>query len=146
MSTSTTTDAAAKLPRSKHEGPLDWRTIVKWLRREGVIDAEVAERTVERCSRAESVQHPLVRLGNVGMVRASDGKPLDTYMLTEYVAQHSGRPYLRIDPLKVDVGRVSEAMSASYAERHRILPVQASATEIVVATAETLSMLTYSDR
>ena len=136
MSTSTTTDAAAKLPRSKHEGPLDWRTIVKWLRREGVIDAEVAERTVERCSRAESVQHPLVRLGNVGMVRASDGKPLDTYMLTEYVAQHSGRPYLRIDPLKVDVGRVSEAMSASYAERHRILPVQASATEIVVATAE----------
>ena len=136
MSTSTTTDAAAKLPRSKHEGPLDWRTIVKWLRREGVIDAEVAERTIERCSRAESVQHPLVRLGNVGMVRASDGKPLDTYMLTEYVAQHSGRPYLRIDPLKVDVGRVSEAMSSSYAERHRILPVQASATEIVVATAE----------
>ena len=136
MSTSTTTDTAAKPPRSKHEGPLDWRTIVKWLRREGVIDAEVAERTVERCSRAESVQHPLVRLGNVGMVRASDGKPLDTYMLTEYVAQHSGRPYLRIDPLKVDVGRVSEAMSASYAERHRILPVQASATEIVVATAE----------
>ena len=136
MSTSTTTDTAAKPPRSKHEGPLDWRTIVKWLRREGVIDAEVAERTIERCSRAESVQHPLVRLGNVGMVRASDGKPLDTYMLTEYVAQHSGRPYLRIDPLKVDVGRVSEAMSASYAERHRILPVQASATEIVVATAE----------
>ena len=115
MSTSTTTDTAAKPPRSKHEGPLDWRTIVKWLRREGVIDAEVAERTVERCSRAESVQHPLVRLGNVGMVRASDGKSLDAYMVTEFVAQHAGMPYLRIDPLKVDAGRVSEVMSVNYA-------------------------------
>ncbi|WP_228529543.1 GspE/PulE family protein [Diaphorobacter caeni] len=133
---STMTDTNGAPARGRHEGPLDWRTIVKWLRREGVIDAEMAERTIERCSRAESVQHPLVRLGNVGMVRASDGKPLDTYMLTEYVAQHSDLPYLRIDPLKVDVGRVSEAMSASYAERHKILPVQASNLEITVATAE----------
>ncbi|QIL71914.1 Flp pilus assembly complex ATPase component TadA [Diaphorobacter sp. HDW4B] len=136
MSTSTTTDTAAKPPRSKHEGPLDWRTIVKWLRREGVIDAEVAERTIERCSRAESVQHPLVRLGNVGMVRAGDGKPLDAYMVTEFVAQYAGMPYLRVDPLKVDAGRVSEVMSMNYAERHRILPVQVTQQEIVVATGE----------
>ncbi|MDR2336054.1 MAG: Flp pilus assembly complex ATPase component TadA [Burkholderiaceae bacterium] len=134
------TTAASPTPnaprRKAHHGPLDWRTVVEWLRAEGVIDAEAADRTIERCSRAESVQHPLVRLGNVGMVRASDGKPLDVDLLTEYVAQHSGLPFLRIDPLKVDVGRVADAMSASYAERHKVLPVQVSPTEIVVATAE----------
>ncbi len=132
----TTSHATASPRRKQHHGLLDWRSIVEWLRAEGVIDADEAARTTERCSRAESVQHPLVRLGNVGMVRAGDNKPLDTYLLTEYVAQHSGLAYLRIDPLKVDVGRVSEAMSASYAERHKILPVQVSQKEIVVATAE----------
>ena len=34
------------------QGLLDWRTIVEWLRSDGVIDAEVADRTIERCSRA----------------------------------------------------------------------------------------------
>ena len=122
--------------RRTHQGLLDWRTIVEWLRSDGVIDAEVADRTIERCSRAESSQHPLVRLGSVGMVRASDGKPLDVVRLTEYVAQASGLPYLRIDPLKVDAGRVSEAMSANYAERHKVLPVQVTAQDIVIATGE----------
>ena len=118
------------------QGLLDWRTIVEWLRSDGVIDAEVADRTIERCSRAESSQHPLVRLGSVGMVRASDGKPLDVVRLTEYVAQASGLPYLRIDPLKVDAGRVSEVMSANYAERHKVLPVQVTAQDVVIATGE----------
>ena len=122
--------------RRTHQGLLDWRTIVEWLRSDGVIDAEVADRTIERCSRAESSQHPLVRLGSVGMVRASDGKPLDVVRLTEYVAQASGLPYLRIDPLKVDAGRVSEVMSANYAERHKVLPVQVTAQDVVIATGE----------
>jgi general secretion pathway protein E len=52
------------------------------------------------------------------------------------MAGRSGLAYLRIDPLKVDVGKVADTMSAGYAERHRVLPVQVSATEVVVATAE----------
>ncbi len=117
-------------------GPLHWRQIVDWLRKDGVITAEEAQRTITRCAHAESSQHPLVRLGAVAMQRASDGKPLDVELLTEYVAGRAGLPYLRIDPLRVDVGRVADAMSASYAERHRVLPVQVTAKEVVVATAE----------
>ena len=124
------------VPASVHTGPLDWRRIVEWLRTDGVIAAEEAQRTIARCSQAESAQHPLVRLANVAMTRASDGKPLDVEMLTEYLAQRSGLPYLRIDPLKVDVGKVADTMSASYAERHKVLPVQVTAKEVVVATSE----------
>jgi general secretion pathway protein E len=36
----------------------------------------------------------------------------------------------------VDAGKVADTMSASYAERHKVLPVQVSATEVVVATSE----------
>ena len=117
-------------------GPLDWRRIVEWLRSDGVIASEEADRTIARCAQAESRQHPLVRLANVAMARAADGKPLDVEMLTQYVANRSGLAYLRIDPLKVDVGRVADAMSASYAERHKVLPVQVTPQEVVVATAE----------
>ncbi len=128
---------SAKLaPAFVHTGPLDWRRIVEWLRTDGVIADEEAQRTIARCSQAESSQHPLVRLANVAMARASDGKPLDAEMLTEYLAQRCGLPYLRIDPLKVDVGKVADTMSASYAERHKVLPVQVTTKEVVVATAE----------
>ena len=127
----------AKLtPVPVHVGALDWRRVVDWLRTDGVIADEEAQRTIARCSQAESAQHPLVRLANVAMARASDGKPLDVEMLTEYLAQRCGLPYLRIDPLKVDVGKVADTMSATYAERHKVLPVQVTAKEVVVATAE----------
>ncbi|MEZ5719982.1 MAG: ATPase, T2SS/T4P/T4SS family [Burkholderiaceae bacterium] len=117
-------------------GPLDWRRIVEWLSADGVVSAEEAQRTIARCSQAESAQHPLVRLANVAMVRQSDGKPLDIEVLTEFLAQRCDLPYLRIDPLKVDVGKVADTMSATYAERHKVLPVQVTAKEVVVATAE----------
>ena len=119
-----------------HTGLIDWRSVVGWLRDDGVISEEEAQRTIARCARAESVQHPLVRLGHVAMVRQSDGKPLDVEALTQYVAAKAGIAYLRIDPLRVDVGKVADTMSAAYAERHRVLPVQVTAAEVVVATTE----------
>jgi general secretion pathway protein E len=115
---------------------VDWRRLVEWLSQDGVISAGEAHRTVARCSQAESAQHPLVRLAAVAMARASDGKPLDIESLTQWMAGRAGLAYLRIDPLKVDVGKVADSMSAGYAERHRVLPVQVTSSEVVVATAE----------
>ena len=69
-----------------------------------MVSAAEAERTIARCAQAESAQHPLVRLANVAMQRRSDGKPLDIEMLTAYLAGRAKLDYLRIDPLKVDVG------------------------------------------
>ena len=101
-----------------------------------MISADEARRTVARCSQAESAQHPLVRLAAVAMARAGDGKPLDIESLTQWLAARAGLDHLRIDPLKVDVGKVADTMSAGYAERHRVLPVQVTGSEVVVATAE----------
>jgi general secretion pathway protein E len=128
--------AKPKAARSPHHGPLDWRGLVEWLSQDGVISGEEARRTIARCSQAESAQHPLVRLAAVAMERASDGKPLDVESLTQWLAGRAGLEYLRIDPLKVDVGKVADTMSAGYAERHRVLPVQVTGGEVVVATAE----------
>ena len=117
-------------------GPLDWRTLVGWLQADGVISADEAQRTITRCASAHSAQHPLQRLAVVGMARQADGHVLDIEALTQWLAERAGLGYLRIDPLKVDVGKVADAMSAAYAERHKVLPVQVGVAEVVVATAE----------
>jgi general secretion pathway protein E len=117
-------------------GFVDWKRLVDWLSADGIISSEEARRTIARCSQAESAQHPLVRLASVAMTRQSDGKPLDIETLTQYLAGKSGLEYLRIDPLKVDVGKVADTMSAYYAERYKVLPVQVTGSEVVVATSQ----------
>jgi general secretion pathway protein E len=128
--------AAVAPPAPRHEGPLELRQLIEWLARDGVISPAEAQRTIARCAQAASRQPPLVRLANVAMTRESDGKPLDLEMLTQWLAERAGLAYLRIDPLKVDVGKVADTMSAAYAERHKVLPVQVGPAEVVVATAE----------
>ena len=122
--------------KSLKVGPLDWRTLVEWLAEDGVIDAREAQRTINRCAQVQSAQHPLVRLASVSMTRLADGKPLDIDTITQWLAGRAGLHYLRIDPLKVDVDKVADSMSAVYAERHKVLPVQVTSAEVVVATSE----------
>ena len=122
--------------KAEHKGPLDWRRLVEWLQLDQVISAQEAQRITARCAQAESAQHPLLRLASVSVRRAVDDKALDIELLTQWLAQRAGLDYLRIDPLKVDVGKVADAMSAAFAERHKILPVLVSTTELVVAVTE----------
>ena len=129
-----TTTAAA--PPATPSGPLDWRLVLRWLTEDSVISEDEARRTEARISSAHSAQHPLQRLAVVGMARAADGHVLDAEALTQWLAQRCGLTYLRIDPLKVEVGKVADVMSAGYAERHKVLPVQVGPAEVVVATAE----------
>ncbi|MDQ3271402.1 MAG: Flp pilus assembly complex ATPase component TadA [Pseudomonadota bacterium] len=117
-------------------GPLDWRRLVEWLSEDGVISAAEAQRTITRCAQVQSAQHPLIRLASVSMTRLADGKPLDIETIAQWLAGRAGLGYLRIDPLKVDVGKVADTMSALYAERHKVLPVQVTSVEVVIATSE----------
>jgi len=115
---------------------LDWQRLIAWLQADGTISAEEAARASARCTQGESAQHPLLRLASLGMRRAGDQKILDAEALLAWLAPSAGLAYLRIDPLKVDVSKVAEAFTAAYAQRHKVLPVAITATEIVVATCE----------
>ena len=126
----------AVAPTTAYQGPVTWRLVVGWLAEDGVIAPNEQQRTIARCSQAESTQPALVRLASVAMLRARDGKPLDIELLTQWLAGRAGLQYLHIDPLKVEVGKVADTMSAVYAERHKVLPVQVTASEVVVATSE----------
>jgi general secretion pathway protein E len=132
------TDAAAAVPPTarKPRGPLDWRSMLEWLRDDGWISGAEFDRLAKRFAAGSSSLHPLVRLGGAGLTHQASGKALDTEVLTEWLARRFGLTYLRIDPLKVDVGRVADVMSVAYAELRRLLPVTVGVHEITVATSE----------
>jgi general secretion pathway protein E len=135
-----TPNPAAKRPRawSPPKGRLDWRLLLTWLVEDRLVDADAATRLQQRFGGGQSSQHPLVRLGGAGLVRADNGQALSTDALTEWLARRLGLGYLRIDPLRADIGRVAEVMSVKYAESRRALPVQVQVAEVVIATAEPL--------
>ena len=76
---------------------------------------------------ASNTQHPLESI-------AAQGPCLET--LTEWLAQQAGQPYLRIDPLKIDVATVVPLMSHAFAQRHAILAVAVDAQTVTVASAQ----------
>jgi len=122
--------------KTRHEGRLEWRALLRWLCEDGLINEAQALQVEQRFAAGDSTLHPLVRLGRAGLQPVRGGKALDVDVLTEWLARRSGFEYLRIDPLKVDVGRVSDVMSIGYAEAKRCLPVMVGLTEVVIATAE----------
>jgi general secretion pathway protein E len=133
------TAAPAPKPSAKpatHHGPLTWRAVLAWLQDDGVISAADRDTVAQRLSAGDSSMHCLVRLAGAGLKDTRSGQALDVDALTQWLAQHVGLPYLRIDPLKVDVSRVIEVMSVNYAEKRRILPVQVGLADVIVATCE----------
>jgi general secretion pathway protein E len=123
-------------PPAPPKGRLEWPLLLEWLREDGWVSAEDAERVAARFRAGASSLHALVRLGGAGLSRVGSGELLDTERLTEWLAGRCKLPYLRIDPLRIDVGRVAEVMSVQYAELRRALPISVSVLEIVIATAE----------
>ena len=119
-----------------HQGPLTWRGLLHWLVEDEIVRAGDAALLAQRLGAGDSAQPPLVRLANAGLRHTRTQEPLDLETLTRWLAQRVSLPYLRIDPIKVDVAKVTEVMSVSYAERRRVLPVQVGAAEVVIATSD----------
>ena len=91
----------------------------------------------QRAARSTIDIHPLVLIGNAEFEdRASPGRPLSVERLAEWLAGKAGLPYLRIDPTKIDVARVTQIVSQAYAQRHRILPVNVTPEAVTFASAE----------
>lgn len=118
--------------------PLDLRDFLDGLRTSGVINGDDYEQALaNRHASEHRDKHPLRYLADLGLPdRNADGHLLDIEKLTRALADQAGQPYYRIDPLKIDVARVTQVMDYKFSQRHHILAVEEREHEVVVASAE----------
>jgi general secretion pathway protein E len=120
-------------------GRLELEEVLASLVVDGYLTGEDAKRVRagSRSGKSAVELHPLVVVANSKVENGREpGKPLSLEALVEWLATKAALPYLKIDPMKVNVAQVTQSVSHAYAQRHRILPISASASEVVFATAE----------
>jgi general secretion pathway protein E len=90
-----------------------------------------------RTARGRLELHPLVLVASLKLndLRHPD-KPLSLEVLTQWLADRAHLPYVKIDPMKIDVAAVTAVVSHGYANRYRILPIAVSPMQVVFATSE----------
>ncbi|KQQ33525.1 type II secretion system protein E [Duganella sp. Leaf126] len=119
--------------------PLDLQDIYHWLVADGMVRKSEVN-TLYAHSQAimkNSPMHPLCAVAHGKLLSALPPHKLLTLdALCEWMARRHQLPFIRIDPLKIDFTRVADVMSASYAARFHILPVELTPDTLVVATAD----------
>ena len=120
---------------------LDLHRIFTWLVTDGVIEKAGAKAAYHQAQglirNATIAMHPLTAVAQCKLQSvAAPHKLLTLDWLTEWMAGKVQLPLFRIDPLKIDFTRVADVMSATYAARFNILPVELTPTEVTIATAE----------
>lgn len=138
MPTAAVAPIAKNKPASKK---LDLQQIFTWLLADGIVakdDVKVFYNQSQAIYKNASIaMHPLVAVAQCKLLSAiAPHRPVTLDWLTEWLAGKVKLPFYRIDPLKIDFTRVADVMSASYATRFHILPVELTTSELVIATSE----------
>ena len=121
-------------PKFQPEQALSIRMLLEGLLTDGRVSAADLRRLQGVTSGAV---HPLVFLAEQKLNDlANPGQSLEMEELLAWLAGQSDQDIVEIDPLKINVAAVAEVMSRAFAERHRILAVEVSDEEVVIASAE----------
>ena len=121
------------LPR----GHLQLRGLLDALQAAGRITERAAQDCWVRQSPIAGKRHPIgliadqqiPDLGVPGALWTADG-------LTQWLAKETGMRYQKIDPLGLDVRKITALVPHAYAARARILPLAVNHDQVVIATAE----------
>ena len=95
-------------------------------------DVLIAPRTNKELS-----MHPLEIIAAKDMENRRDpGRQLDLETMTIWLSQRANQPYVRIDPLRINVNAATEVMSYAFAQRHNILALEVADDYVVIASGQ----------
>lgn len=122
---------------TKQNQHLEVDDILKWLEEDEMVDVENSQMLRTLAVAAEyKKKNPLEVIADRNWINLTTQKLLTLDILTQWFARRVGLPYVRIDPLKIEVAEVTEVMSYAYAARFNVLPIKVDITAITVATAQ----------
>lgn len=127
------------------EGParltLDW--LLAQLAHDGLLDTAAAARLAARQPPALPGKPPRQPL-----LAVADGEPddarghgkLSLETLLQWLATRAGLPFVRIDPLSIDVARITGLAPYAYATRAQILPLAQDRSGVTIAVADPFAL------
>ena len=120
-----------------HNQHLEVHDILQWLEQDEMVDTENAHmlRTLA-VGEEYKKKNPLEIIAERNWSNVQTEAPLTLDTLTRWLAERVKLPFVRIDPLKIEVSEVTEVMSYAYAARYNVLPIKVDDTTITVATAQ----------
>jgi len=120
------------------ETKLELAYVLDLLEKEGLIKAQQRVQLANISADQTKIQiHPFISVAEQGWQSATNPSyPLSLETLTKWFAEKINQPYLRIDPLKIDVQKTTSVVSQAYASKLKILPVEVNETEVTIATCE----------
>ena len=125
------------LDAARGDRKLELRELLEALTADGLIRIEQARELLQQQRDRRDERPPLRIIADCEWDNLrTPGRKLAMEPLTQWLAARAKLPYLRIDPLSIDVAKVTSVIPYAYAARSRILPIKVSASEIVIATAE----------
>ena len=116
---------------------LDIKGLLEGLVSDGLVKYEDGKRAL-LLSRVKDLSktHPLTAIAEQNLEDARNpGRTLKQEDLFKWLADKTGVPYERIDPLKIDVTRVTSVVSYAYASNRAILPLRVDKDSVVIATS-----------
>jgi general secretion pathway protein E len=106
----------------KHNQHLEVHDILQWLEQDEMVDAENAHMLRTLAVGAEyKKKHPLEVIADRNWVNEKTEKILTLESLVQWFAERVDLPFVRIDPLKIEVSEVTEVMSYAYAESRSMI-------------------------
>ncbi len=123
---------------SQGEKKLDIHEVLQWLEDDGMVTNENAHmlRTLA-VNKEYKEKNPLCVIAERQWIDQRNEHSLLTLdSLAVWLAEKVDIPYHRIDPLKIEVAKITGVMSYAYAARFNILPISVDDKFITIATAE----------
>ena len=125
---------------SAHDRQLELADLLRELVAQGRTNQDNAEQCLAiRRSAVNNQQHPLEFLAAQQLDDLKNpGKKLELEGLTSWLAEQCDQPFLRIDPLKINVAAITPLMSYAFAQRHKILAVAVDSDSVTIASSQPL--------
>ncbi|MGB0496106.1 MAG: GspE/PulE family protein [Kangiellaceae bacterium] len=116
---------------------IDLISLLKWLEQDKTITSAQSVETTKKIKLEKIGGHPINQIAQckIKSVKLRE-KILNAELITEQVAKMHGLPYVRLDPLKINVDSVTNVMSKAFSVRHQILAYEVSTDIVYIAVID----------
>lgn len=120
---------------------LSSKSILKAMFKGQLISVKEAKRIDQNINDSESnYSHPLIAIARSMPCHITTGDRITLDEMCEWFAEVLDLEYFHIDPLKIDIGSVTQVMAPQYAKQNGLLAVKSNASSVTLAVKNPLDL------